>query len=155
MRDSQRTNRNQTRAMLMCRTSIVRHAMARMLLMAALALTTTSALALADVAQPKPQLSVEAERSPQGARLSFKGKGWAPAARIKITGTRAPGANGAQDFGMYSADSSGNLNGRKVVACSTTNMEDGSNEEVSVTAADSASGAKVTQRVQGGAWVCQ
>ena len=105
--------------------------------------------------QPKPQLNVEAERSPQGARLTFKGKGFAPNARLKLTGTRAPGASGAQDFGMFSADSAGNLNGRKIAACSTNSAEDGSLEQVTITATDSASGAKTTTKVQGGAWVCQ
>ena len=74
---------------------------------------------------------------------------------VRITGTRAPGSNGTQDFGMFDADSAGNLNGRKVAACSTTNMEDGQNESVTFTAMDSATSGKATARVPGGAWVCQ
>ncbi len=119
-----------------------------------LGLTATSALAFTHLAQPKPQLSVEAERSPQGARLTMKGKGWGASARIKLTGTRAPGANGMQDFGTYSADSLGVLNARKIVGCTANNMDD-AQTDVTVTATDSASGAKATARVQGGAWVCQ
>jgi len=133
----------------------MRRLFAPVLAVTALALSTTSAIAFAGVAQAKPQLNVETERSPQGARLTFKGKGWAPVARVKITGTRAPGANGTQDFGMFSADSAGNFQMRKVVGCSTSNMEDGQNDQVTITAADSATGVKVTQKVQGGAWVCQ
>jgi hypothetical protein len=34
-------------------------------------------------------------------------------------------------------------------------MEDAQNEPVTFTAADSATGVKATQRVEGGAWVCQ
>ncbi len=151
MKDMQQTTRAKSRAF----SSTVRRLLAPVLAVSALALTTTSALAFGVVSQAKPQLNVEAERTPQGARLIFKGKGWAPGARIKITGSRAPGSNGAQDFGMFSADSAGVLAARKVAACSTTNMEDGQNEQVTITAADSATGAKVTQRVQGGAWVCQ
>ncbi len=151
MQDMQRTNRAQSRA---CSTT-VRRMLAPVMAVAALALTTTTALAFGGASQAKPQLNVEAERTTQGARLIFKGKGWAPAARIKITGTRAPGSNGAQDFGTFSADSAGVLAGRKVAACSTANIEDGQNEQVTITAADSATGVKVTQRVQGGAWVCQ
>ena len=132
----------------------VASAVAAGLIVAALALTSQAAYAFA-TAQAKPQLNVETERSPQGAKLTFKGKGWTPMGRIKITGTRAPGASAQQDFGMFSADSVGNLNARKVVACSTTSTEDGGNESVTVTAADSATGAKATARVQGGAWVCQ
>ena len=151
MQDLQRTSREQTRLP----STAMRRLIAPVLAITALALSTTSAIAFAGVAQPKPQLTVETERSPQGARLTFKGKGWAPVARVKITGTRAPGANGTQDFGMFSADSAGNFQTRKVVACSTSNMEDGSNESVTITAADSATGLKVSQKVQGGAWVCQ
>ena len=125
----------------------------------ALALVTLAVCAATAAAvpgmQPKPQLSVEAERSPQGARLTFKGKGWTPNGRLKITGTRPPGARDPQDFGMYSVDSTGALQGRKVVACSTTSMEDGSNEPVTITATDSATSAKAMTKVQGGAWVCQ
>ncbi len=134
---------------------VLARAVTSALAVAALVLTASSAMAFAGEGQAKPQLSIEAERSPQGARLTFKGKGWAPSARVKITGTRAPGANGAQDFGTYSADSAGAFSARKVVGCTTNNMEDGQNDQVTVTATDSASGAKVTQRVQGGAWVCQ
>lgn len=132
-----------------------RRILAPALALAALALTSQAAFATADGGQPKPELNVEAERTPQGARLTFKGKNWTPSARIKITGTRAPGSNNVQDFGMYSVDSTGALAGRKLVACSTNRMEDGQNESVTITAADSASGVKATKRVEGGAWVCQ
>jgi hypothetical protein len=121
------------------------------LALAALALSTQAAFATVDGSQPKPQLNVEAERTPQGARLTFKGKNWAPSARIKITGSRAPGSTNVQDFGMPTA---GILNGRKLAACSTNRMEDGQNESVTITAADSATGVKATARVEGGAWVC-
>lgn len=134
--------------------SRVRRFVAPTLALAALALSTQAALAVSGL-QPKPQLNVEAERSPQGAKLTFKGKNWSANARIKITATRAPGSNNLQDFGMFSADSTGNLSGRKVAACSTTRSEDGQNESVTFTAADSATGVKATAKVEGGAWVCQ
>lgn len=130
-----------------------RRIVAPALALVALTLSTQAALA---ITQGKPQLNVETERSPQGPKLTFKGKGWAPNARIKITGTRAPGASSTQDFGMYSADAKGELNGRKTAACSTTREEDGQNESVTITAVDSATPAnKATTKVPGGAWVCQ
>ncbi len=135
------------------RVSRVRRILAPALAIAALAVSTQAAFA---ISQAKPQLSAEAERSPQGARITFKGKNWAPNARIKITGTRAPGSTGPQDFGMFDANEKGELNGRKTVGCSTPNMEDGQNEQVTFTAVDSAAPAtKATARVPGGAWVCQ
>jgi hypothetical protein len=134
--------------------SRVRRVAAPIFAVAALALSTQAALAVSGL-QPKPQLNVEAERTPQGAKLTFKGKNWGANARVKITATRAPGSNNAQDFGMFTADSAGVLNGRKVAACSTTRSEDGQNESVTFTAADSATGVKATARVEGGAWVCQ
>ncbi len=130
----------------------MRRVVAPMFAIAALALSAQGAFAWSD---GKPELKVEAERSPQGARLIFKGKGWAPNAKVKITGTRAPGASAAQDFGMFDADTAGMVTGRKVVGCTTPNMEDGQNETVTVTAVDLAVPAsKVTVRVPGGAWVC-
>ena len=130
-----------------------RRIVAPALAIVALTLSTQAAFAFT---QAKPQLSVESERSPQGARLTFKGKGWVPAARIKITGTRAPGSNNNQDVGTFTADDKGELNGRKTAACSTTREEDGQNESVTITAVDSATPAnKATFKVQGGAWVCQ
>ncbi len=133
---------------------LVRHFVAPAMAFAAIALSTTTAFALTH-RQNKPQLTVEAERSAQGARLTFKGKGWSANARLKLTGTRAPGASGTQDFGMFSADSSGNLTARKIATCSTSNTEDGSREPVTITATDSATGSKAMTKVQGGAWVCQ
>ncbi len=121
---------------------------------AAIALSATTAFAVTH-RQNKPQLSVEAERSAQGARLTFKGTGWSPNARLKLTGTHAPGAGGMQDFGIFSVDSSGHLTARKIATCSTSNTEDGSSEPVTITATDSATGTKAMAKVQGGAWVCQ
>ena len=120
---------------------------------AALALSSQVAFAVSDGGQDKPQLKVEAERTPQGARITLNGKGWAPAARIKVTATRAPGSNKAQDFGVFSADSTGVFQGRKVAGC-TTNEVDVATEAVTFTAADSATGTKVTSRVDGAAWRC-
>jgi len=120
---------------------------------AALALSAQAALAVGDGGQAKPQLKVEAERTPQGARISLSGKGWAPAARIKVTATRAPGSSTPQDFGMFSADSAGVFQGRKVAGC-TTNNEDDAREPVTFTATDSASGTKATSRLDGAAWGC-
>lgn len=136
-------------------TQVVRRVLVPSMALAAVALTASTAMAFARGTQAKPQLTVEAERSPQGAKLTLKGKGWTPMGRIKITGTRAPGTTAMQDLGMYSVDSTGAFTGRKVIGCSTSNMEDGQNESVTITAADSASGVKVQQKVQGGAWVCQ
>ena len=118
---------------------LMRHLVVPAMALAAIALTATAAFALTH-RQNKPQLTVEAERSAQGARLTFKGTGWSPNARLKLTGTRAPGASGIQDFGMFSADSSGHLTARKIATCSTNNSEDGSREPVTITATDSATG---------------
>jgi methionine-rich copper-binding protein CopC len=133
----------------------LRRVLAPMLAVAAIALTTTTALAFTGVVQPKPQINVEAERSPQGARLTLKGKGWAPESRVKLTGTRAPGSNGMQELGTYTADAKGEFSERKIVGCSTNRMEDADANPVTITATDSATGAKATTKVQGGAWVCQ
>jgi hypothetical protein len=155
MLDMQRIARDSAYLRLTIGRRVVLGVVVPMMAFAGLGLTATSALAFTHLAQPKPQLSVEAERSPQGARLTMKGKGWGASARIKLTASRAPGANGSQDFGTYSADSVGVLNARKIVGCTTNSMDDAQNTDVTVTATDSASGAKATARVQGGAWVCQ
>ena len=115
------------------------------------ALTATSVAAMARYAA---SLNVEAERGSQGAALSFVGKGFIPNARIKLTGTRAPGAAAKQDFGMTSADEKGGFKYNKTVPCTTTKMED-AQDPVTVTATDSATNAAVTKKVESGAWVCQ
>lgn len=130
----------------------VRRLMAPALALATLALTAQAAFAVND-AQDKPQLKVEGERSPQGARLVFNAKGFAPMSRVKITGTRAPGSNGMQDFGMFTADDKGTISARKVVGC-TTNTQEDTREQVTFTAADSASGVKVMAKLAGDAWQC-
>jgi len=123
------------------------------LAVAALTLTATAASAI--MGQPKPNLTVEAQRSPEGARLIVKGKNWPANARIKLTATRAPGASQGQDFGMVDTDSAGVLNVRKVALCSTNNADETQINPVTFTAADSATGVKVTSNVLGGAWLCQ
>ena len=81
--------------------SRARRILAPALAIVALTLTAQAALAVSRGAQPKPQLIVEAERSPQGAKLVFKGKGWTPNARIKISASRAPGSTNPQQFAMF------------------------------------------------------
>ena len=120
-----------------------------------LALSVSPTAASAFTGQPKPQLAVEAERSPQGVRITLKGKNWAAGARVKLTATRAQASSKAQDFGMADADSTGVFSVRKVVICTTNSQEDGALETVTFTAADSATGIKYTASVRGGAWVCQ
>lgn len=133
--------------------AFVRRTLGPALAITALSLTATAASAI--TGQAKPQLSVEAERSPQGARITFKGKNWPAAARVKLTATRAPAATKPQDFGIIDADSSGTFTVRKVAICTTPNQEDGANESVTFTSTDSATGVKATATTRGGAWVCQ
>ncbi len=133
--------------------AFVRRMLGPALALTALSLTATAASAF--TGQAKPQLSIEAERTPQGARIGFKGKNWPAAARVKLTATRAPGASKQQEFGMVDADSTGAFTMRKVVLCSTTSPDDGANEKVTFTATDSATGVKATATTGGGAWVCQ
>ena len=133
--------------------AFVRRTLGSALAITALSLTATAASAI--TGQAKPQLSVEAERSPQGARITFKGKNWPAAARVKLTATRAPAATKPQDFGIIDADSSGTFTVRKVAICTTPNQEDGANESVTFASTDSATGVKATATTRGGAWVCQ
>ena len=133
--------------------AFVRRMLGPALAISALSLTATAASAI--TGQAKPQLSIEAERSPQGARITFKGKNWPAAARVKLTATRAPASTKPQDFGMTDADSTGTFTVRKVAICTTPNQEDGALETVTFTAADSATGVKATATTRGGAWVCQ
>jgi hypothetical protein len=137
------------------RRSLIRRVVTPMFAVAALAMTAQAALATPKHRQPKPEFKVEAERTAQGAKLLFKGKGWAPSAKVKITGTRAPGTVAPQDFGTFDVDAEGVLNARKTVQCSTQIMEDAQNESVEVTAYDLATPAvKFKAKVAGGAWVC-
>lgn len=125
-----------------------------LLAIVAIALSASAASGLSRGAPAEPKITVEAERTALGAKISMKGQGFAPVARIKVTATRAPGANGTQDFGTVSADSAGKFQLRKTVGCTSTSNTDG-NDKVTFTAADSATGAKATAQVLGGAWVCQ
>ena len=133
--------------------AFVRRMLAPVLTITALSFTATIASAI--TGQPKPQLSIEAERSPHGARISFKGKKWPAAARIKLSATRAPASTKPQDFGIIDADSTGTFTVRKVAICTTQNQEDGALETVTFTAADSATSVKATATTRGNAWVCQ
>lgn len=131
----------------------VRRAVFPALALAALSVGASAASAF--TGQPKPAITAEAERTPQGAKITVKGKNWPAKARVKITGTRAPGSNGTQDFGMVDADEQGVFTFRKTVQCTTNRMDDADRDPVTFTAADSATAVKATSKVEGGAWVCQ
>lgn len=131
----------------------VRHVVIPALAVASLSLGASAASAF--TGQPKPAIQAEAERTPQGARITIKGKNWPANARVKLTGTRAPATNGAQDLGMVDADDKGVFTFRKIVQCTTNRMDDAENDPVTFTAADSATAVKATSKVDGAAWVCQ
>ena len=120
------------------------------------ALTLAASVAAAHVGQPKPSINSESARTPQGAKISVRGKNFAAKARVKLTATRAPGTRNPQDFGMVDVDDKGELKFSVVKQCTTNRMEDAELDPVTFTAADSATGVKVTSsKVNGGAWVCQ
>jgi hypothetical protein len=121
------------------------------LAVAALSLTATASATVDS--QPKPSLKVEASRGAQGARLVMQGKNFPANARVVITATRAPGTNGIQKFGTVTADSTGEFKHTATAQCTTSNMDD-AREQVTFTAADSASGTKVTAKVDGSSWMC-
>lgn len=131
--------------------SNLRKIFAPALAVAALTLTATAS-ATTDL-QPKPSLKVEGQRTMQGAKLAFLGKNWPANATILLTGTRAPGAGGTQNFGKTTADSTGSFEYNRTVPCTTDNESDAM-ERVTITAADSASGTKVTFRIDGSSWRC-
>ena len=131
--------------------SRIRLVLAPALAVAALSLTATAS-ATTD-AQPKPSLKVEANRTAQGAKLVLQGKDFPANARIVITATRAPGSNGLQKFGTVTADSTGVFKHSATSQCTTSSMDD-AREQVTFTAADSASGAKATFKVDGSSWMC-
>lgn len=143
MTPSQRTSRAVSR---------IRFILAPALAVAAISLAATASAT--NDAQPKPELKVEAFRSPMGARITLQGKNWPANARIKVTATRAPGTNKAQDFGMISADSTGEFKENATKQC-TTDSQDDARENVTFTAADSATGVSTTARVDGSSWMCQ
>ncbi|MCA0376069.1 MAG: hypothetical protein LCH84_10430 [Gemmatimonadetes bacterium] len=132
----------------------LRRVIAPTLALAGLALATT--VAAAHTGQPKPNVSAEAERTPQGAKITVRGKNWPAKARIKLTATRAPGTRNPQDFGMIDADDKGEVRFSVVKQCTTNRMEDAELDPVTFTATDSATGVKATSaKVNGGGWVCQ
>lgn len=122
------------------------------LALAGLGLTAQAAFAV-EGSRQLPELRIEAERSPQGARVFLRGKNFPANGRIKVMASRAPGTNTPQDFGVVSADSTGSFSFRKTVGCTTNSMED-ARERVQFTAVDSASGAKALARAEGAAWQC-
>ncbi|MEP6764810.1 MAG: hypothetical protein ABJB66_10890 [Gemmatimonadaceae bacterium] len=121
------------------------------LTVAAIALTTTSAAAITGFAA---SFNVEAEKTPQGASLSFTGKGYDPNAVVMFTGSRAPGAREKQDFGKTKADDKGVFKYHKVAACTLRAADSSGVDPVNITATDSATGKGITKRVEGGAWQC-
>ena len=130
----------------------------RRAVMPALALASLSigaSVATAFTGQPKPAISAEAERTPQGAKITVKGKNWPANAKVKLSGTRAPGTNGTQDFGVVDVDDKGVFTFRKTVQCTTNRMDDAERDPVTFTAEDPAAAVKATSKVDGAAWVCQ
>ncbi len=120
----------------------------------AIGFSATAATAVTDdLTQKKPEISVEAERTPQGAKVSLRGKNWEPNTEVKITGTRAPGSNDPLDLGTAKVNEKGEFRMTKLTQCTTRQVDD-TREGVTITVAAAEGDAKADRKIEGNAWWC-
>ncbi len=98
-----------------------------------------------------PALTVEAERTMQGAKLSLRGTGWAAGATVGFTASAPPGATQALDLGSARSNDSGEFRATKLSKCTATTAPD---PKAQVTITATAGDQRAEQRVDAALWHC-
>ncbi len=108
-------------------------------------------IAASGASQAKPDVTVEAERTMQGAKLSIRGRGWPASAAVLLTATRPPGAAADLDLGSAQTNAEGEFRATKLSPCTTRKESDGS---ASVTIVVRAGDARAERSITAVSWVC-
>jgi hypothetical protein len=108
-------------------------------------------IAASNASSAKPDVSVEAERTMQGAKLSIRGRGWPPRTSVTLSATKPPGADADLDLGTTQTNAEGEFRATKLSKCTTRNESDGS---ASVTIAARAGEVRAEQSITAVSWVC-
>ncbi len=108
-------------------------------------------IAASNASTAKPDVSVEAERTMQGAKLSIRGRGWPPHTAVSLSATKPPGAEADVDLGVSQTSAEGEFRATKLSKCTTRNETDGS---ASVTIVARAGDVRAEQSITAMSWVC-
>lgn len=98
-----------------------------------------------------PTLTVQAEQTMQGAKISLRGEAWAPRAELAISATAPPGADKPLDLGTAVANADGDFRATKLSPCTTPTAPDAkATVLITVRAGDQSA----QQSVSAAHWVC-
>jgi hypothetical protein len=98
-----------------------------------------------------PTLSVQAEPTPQGAKVSLRGDGWPPSTALRISASPPPGEAKALDLGTATSSASGALRATKLTPCTTRDPVDA---KTMLTVTVRAGEVVADARVAAASWVC-
>ena len=108
-------------------------------------------IAASNASSAKPDLTVEAERTMQGAKLSISGRGWPPRTAVSLSATKPPGADAGLDLGSAQTNAEGEFRATKLSKCTTRNESDGA---ASVTILARAGEERAERSLTAVSWVC-
>ncbi len=108
-------------------------------------------IAASNASAAKPDITVEAERTMQGAKLSIRGRGWPPRTDVSLSASRPPGANAELDLGSAQTNAEGEFRATKLSKCTTRNESDGA---ASVTIRARVGDERAERSMTAVSWVC-
>ncbi len=108
-------------------------------------------VAASGAASQAPEITVDAERTMQGAKLAIRGRNWPARGTVTITATRPPGATADLELGTAPVNANGEFRATKLSKCTTSNEADG---KAQVTITVRSGDAQAEQRIEAAPWVC-
>lgn len=108
-------------------------------------------IAASNAAAAKPDVSVEAERTLQGAKLAIRGRGWPARTEVTLSATKPPGAEADLDLGTSLTNAEGEFRATKLSKCTTSKESDGA---ASVTIVARAGELRAERSITAVSWVC-
>jgi len=121
----------------------------------ALVLLLLGAGALRAAGVEAPVISVEGERTPQGAKLALRGTGWPARTAVTLSATTPPDGSGPLDLGTATTNASGEFRATKLSPCSTQDSAAAQRATVTVTARSADGTLSADARIAALPWACR
>jgi len=101
-----------------------------------------------------PTLTVQGERTPQGAKLALRGAGWPARVAIRLSAGTPPGGTVPLDFGSAMTSAAGEFRATKLTPCTTSDSVAAERITVTVTARTADGAVQAEARLAASAWAC-
>ncbi len=101
-----------------------------------------------------PAVSVEGERTPQGAKLALRGTGWPARVAVSLSASTPPGGSAPLDFGSAMTNASGEFRATKLSPCTTPDSAAAERASVTITARSADGAQSADAKIAASPWAC-